>query len=168
MIGGFERYYQIVRCFRDEDARADRLPEFTQLDVEMAFVDEDDVIETIEAVMGAVFERAGFDVPPPPWPRMTYAEAVGRFGFDRPDTRFGLELKDLGDARRRHRVQGVLRRARQSGGVVRGINAGAARAAALRARRAHRAGQAARRQGAGVGVRAGATRRLALADRRSS
>ena len=80
MIGGMERYYQIVRCFRDEDARADRLPEFTQLDVEMSFVDEDDVIEVIEAVMGAVFEREGFDVPAPPWPRMTFAEAVSRFG----------------------------------------------------------------------------------------
>jgi len=98
MIGGMERYYQIVRCFRDEDARADRLPEFTQLDIEMAFVDEDDVIDTTEAVMGAVFERSGFDVAPPPWPRMTFAEAVGRFGSDRPDTRFGLELKDLGTA----------------------------------------------------------------------
>ena len=62
MIGGFERYYQIVRCFRDEDARADRLPEFTQLDIEMAFVEEEDVLETTEAALGAVFARAGFDV----------------------------------------------------------------------------------------------------------
>jgi len=124
MIGGMERYYQIVRCFRDEDARADRLPEFTQLDIEMAFVDEDDVIDTSEAVMGAVFERNGFDVAPPPWPRMTFAEAVGRFGSDRPDTRFGLELKDLGTAVTGSQFKvfsGVL----QSGGVVRGINAGA-------------------------------------------
>jgi aspartyl-tRNA synthetase len=124
MIGGMERYYQIVRCFRDEDARADRLPEFTQLDIEMAFVDEDDVIDTSEAVMGAVFERNGFDVAPPPWPRMTFAEAVGRFGSDRPDTRFGLELKDLGTAVARSEFKvfsGVL----ESGGVVRGINAGA-------------------------------------------
>jgi aspartyl-tRNA synthetase len=124
MIGGMERYYQIVRCFRDEDARADRLPEFTQLDIEMAFVDEDDVIDTSETVMGAVFERAGFDVAPPPWPRMTFAEAVGRFGSDRPDTRFGLELKDLGTA-----VTGtefkVFSGALESGGVVRGVNAGA-------------------------------------------
>jgi aspartyl-tRNA synthetase len=124
MIGGMERYYQIVRCFRDEDARADRLPEFTQLDIEMAFVDEDDVIDTSEAVMGAVFERNGFDVAPPPWPRMTFAEAVGRFGSDRPDTRFGLELKDVGTAVARSQFKvfsGVL----ESGGVVRGINAGA-------------------------------------------
>jgi aspartyl-tRNA synthetase len=124
MIGGMERYYQIVRCFRDEDARADRLPEFTQLDIEMAFVDEDDVIDTTEAVMGPVFERGGLEVAPPPWPRMTFAEAVGRFGSDRPDTRFGLELKDLGTA-----VSGsefkVFSGALESGGVVRGINAGA-------------------------------------------
>ena len=79
----------------------------------MAFVDEDDVIECMEAVMGAVFERERFDVPPPPWPRMTFAEAVSRFGIDRPDTRFGLELHDLGDALARHRVQGVRRRARR-------------------------------------------------------
>ena len=124
MIGGFERYYQIVRCFRDEDARADRLPEFTQLDVEMAFVEEEDVLETSEAAIGAVFAQAGFDVPAPPWPRMTHAEAVGRFGSDRPDTRFGLELQDLGTA-----VAGtefkVFAGALQQGGVVRGINAGA-------------------------------------------
>ncbi|HET7050896.1 MAG TPA: aspartate--tRNA ligase [Solirubrobacteraceae bacterium] len=124
MIGGMERYYQIVRCFRDEDARADRLPEFTQLDIEMAFVDEDDVIDTSEAVMGAVFERGGFDVAPPPWPRMTFAEAVARFGSDRPDTRFGLELKDLGTAVAGSEFK-VFSGALESGGVVRGINAGA-------------------------------------------
>jgi aspartyl-tRNA synthetase len=123
MVGGLERYYQIVRCFRDEDARADRLPEFTQLDLEMAFVEEEDVLETTEAVVGEVFRETGFDVPLPPWPRMTHAEAVSRFGSDRPDTRFGLELVDLGDA-----VAGtgfkVFSGALSSGGVVRGINAG--------------------------------------------
>jgi aspartyl-tRNA synthetase len=123
MIGGLERYFQIVRCFRDEDARADRLPEFTQLDIEMAFVDEDDVIECSEAVMGAVYERHGFPVSAPPWPRMTFAEAVGRFGSDRPDTRFGLELKDLGTAVAQSDFQ-VFAGALRSGGVVRGINAG--------------------------------------------
>jgi aspartyl-tRNA synthetase len=123
MIGGLERYYQIARCFRDEDTRADRQPEFTQLDLEMSFVGEDDVIECMEAVMGAVFERTGFQVAAPPWPRMTFAEAVSRFGIDRPDTRFGLELSDLGEAVAKSEFQvfaGVL----SSGGVVRGINAG--------------------------------------------
>ena len=124
MIGGFERYYQVVRCFRDEDSRADRLPEFTQLDIELAFVDENDVLETTEAVMGAVFERAGFGVPAPPWPRMTHAEAVSRFGSDRPDTRFGLELHDLGGALRQTEFK-VFAGALAGGGVVRGINAGA-------------------------------------------
>jgi aspartyl-tRNA synthetase len=124
MIGGFERYYQIVRCFRDEDSRADRMTEFTQLDVELAFVEEEDVYETTEAVMGAVFERAGFDVPAPPWPRMTFAEAVSRFGSDRPDTRFGLELRDLG-ADLAHTEFKVFADTLVAGGVVRGINAGA-------------------------------------------
>jgi aspartyl-tRNA synthetase len=123
MIGGFERYYQIARCFRDEDTRADRQPEFTQLDVELAFVDEDDVIETMEAVMGAVFEREGFDVPAPPWPRMTFAEAVSRYGIDRPDTRFGLELHDLGEALSGTEFK-VFAGALETGGVVRGINTG--------------------------------------------
>jgi aspartyl-tRNA synthetase len=123
MIGGLERYYQIARCFRDEDTRADRQPEFTQLDIEMAFVAEDDVIDCMEAVMGAVFERERFDVQPPPWPRMTFAEAVSRFGIDRPDTRFGLELKDLGEALKHSEFQ-VFADVLGSGGVVRGINAG--------------------------------------------
>ena len=123
MIGGLERYYQIARCFRDEDTRADRQPEFTQLDVEMAFVDEDDVIDLMESVMGAVFEREQFDVPPPPWPRMTFAEAVSRFGIDRPDTRFGLELHDLADPLAGTEFK-VFAGALGSGGVVRGINAG--------------------------------------------
>ncbi|MGA9857960.1 MAG: aspartate--tRNA ligase [Solirubrobacteraceae bacterium] len=124
MIGGFERYYQIVRCFRDEDARADRMSEFTQLDIEMAFVEEEDVLETSEDAISAVFERAGFDVPAPPWPRMTHAEAVGRFGSDRPDTRFGLELVDLGAALAQTEFK-VFSGALGGGGVVRGINAGA-------------------------------------------
>jgi len=123
MVGGLERYYQIVRCFRDEDARADRLPEFTQLDLEMGFVVEDDVIECMEAVMGAVFVRERFGVAPPPWPRMTFAEAVGRFGSDRPDTRFGLELRDLGEALAQSEFQ-VFAGALHTGGVVRAINAG--------------------------------------------
>jgi aspartyl-tRNA synthetase len=123
MVGGLERYYQIARCFRDEDSRADRLPEFTQLDLEMSFVDEDDVIEVMEAVMGAVFEREGFPVAPPPWPRMTFDEAVSRFGIDRPDTRFGLELHDLGAALTATEFK-VFADVLERGGIVRGINAG--------------------------------------------
>jgi len=125
MIGGYERYYQIARCFRDEDTRADRQPEFTQLDLEMSFVAEDDVIETMEAVMGAVFaQAAGFDVPPPPWRRMGYDEAMSRYGVDRPDTRFGLEIADVGEALAASEFK-VFSGALASGGVVRGINAGA-------------------------------------------
>src|ERR671932_295755 len=124
MVSGFERYYQIVRCFRDEDLRADRQPEFTQLDVEMSFVEEEDVMSLIETVMSRVFEAAGFEAPAPPWPRLSYDEAMARFGSDRPDTRFGLEITDLGDA-----VAGtefrVFSGALDAGGVVRGINAGA-------------------------------------------
>jgi aspartyl-tRNA synthetase len=123
MVGGFERYYQIARCFRDEDARADRQPEFTQLDIEMSFVDEDDVIEVMEAVMQAVFASASFAVPPPPWPRMTFSEAVSRYGIDRPDTRFGLELHDLGQALKGTEFK-VFADVLSRGGVVRGINAG--------------------------------------------
>jgi aspartyl-tRNA synthetase len=124
MIGGFERYYQIVRCFRDEDARADRLPEFTQLDIEMGFVEEDDVLELSEEVMGAVFADSDLDLPAPPWPRMSHAEATSRFGSDRPDTRFGLELSDLGEALAQTEFK-VFAGALSSGGAVRGINAGA-------------------------------------------
>lgn len=124
MISGYERYYQIARCFRDEDLRADRQPEFTQLDLEMAFVDEDDVIETIEGMLARVFEDAGFPAPPPPWPRIGYDEVMARYGSDKPDLRFGLEIADVGAA-----VAGsgfkVFSGALESGGVVRGINAGA-------------------------------------------
>ncbi len=123
MVGGLERYYQIARCFRDEDSRADRQPEFSQLDLEMAFVDEDQVLEVMEAVMGAIFEREEFDAAPPPWQRMTFDEAVDRFGSDRPDTRFGLELQDLGGALAGSEFQ-VFAGALKAGGVVKGINAG--------------------------------------------
>jgi aspartyl-tRNA synthetase len=123
MVAGFERYYQIARCFRDEAARADRLPEFTQLDIEMSFVEEDDVIEVMEAIMAAVFERAAFPAPAPPWPRITYAEAISRYGIDRPDRRFGVELRDLGEAVRGAEFK-VFADVLDGGGVVRGINAG--------------------------------------------
>jgi aspartyl-tRNA synthetase len=124
MMAGYERYYQIARCFRDEDLRADRQPEFTQLDLEMSFVEEEDVIEVMEGMLARVFEDAGFPAPPPPWPRMGYDEAMLRYGSDKPDVRFGLEIADLGAA-----VEGsefkVFSGTLASGGVVRGINAGA-------------------------------------------
>jgi aspartyl-tRNA synthetase len=124
MMSGYERYYQIARCFRDEDLRADRQPEFTQLDLEMAFVAEDDVIEVMEAVMSAVFAVGGVDIAPTPWPRMTYDEALLRFGIDRPDTRFGLEIVDISDALRGSEFK-VFQSVLDAGGVVRAINAGA-------------------------------------------
>jgi aspartyl-tRNA synthetase len=124
MIAGYERYYQIARCFRDEDARADRLPEFTQLDVELSFIDEDDVIDLTEALMAAIFEATGFPgCPPPPYPRLPYDEAVLRYGSDRPDTRFGLEISDLGDLLAATEFK-VFASVLGSDGVVRGLNAG--------------------------------------------
>jgi len=124
MIAGYERYYQIARCFRDEDLRGFRQPEFTQLDLEMAFVEEDDIMEVVEGVMARVFEAGGFEVPPPPWPRLSYAEAMARFGSDKPDVRFGLEIADLGEALAGTGFK-VFAGALGSGGVVRGLNAGA-------------------------------------------
>ncbi len=95
MVAGMERYYQIARCYRDEDFRADRQPEFTQLDIEMSFVTQDDVIELAEAIVAALWgELAGFEVPRP-IPRLTWHDAMARYGSDKPDLRYGLELTDL-------------------------------------------------------------------------
>ncbi|MDT0164793.1 aspartate--tRNA ligase [Actinotalea sp. AC32] len=94
MVAGMERYYQIARCYRDEDFRADRQPEFTQLDVEMSFVEQDDVIAVGEEVLVALWELIGYTIPTP-IPRMTYADAMARYGTDKPDLRFGLELVEL-------------------------------------------------------------------------
>lgn len=97
MIGGLDRYYQIARCFRDEDLRADRQPEFTQLDIEAAFMDETAIIELMEEMMGALFHRVLEQPLPTPFPRMTYAEALQRYGTDRPDLRNPLHLVELSD-----------------------------------------------------------------------
>jgi len=126
MIGGYERYFQIARCFRDEDLRADRQPEFTQLDLEMSFVAEDDVIDVNERLMAKVFDVGGLDVRQPPYPRLPYDEALLRYGSDRPDTRFGLEINDVSDALRTSQFKvfaSVLNRSHPPG-VVRAINAG--------------------------------------------
>jgi aspartyl-tRNA synthetase len=93
MVAGMERYYQIARCYRDEDFRADRQPEFTQLDLEMSFVEQDDVIALSEEILSALWALIGYDVPTP-LPRLTYADAMARFGSDKPDLRMGLELVD--------------------------------------------------------------------------
>jgi len=123
MVAGFERYYQVARCFRDEATRADRQAEFTQLDVEMSFVDVDDVIEVNERLLAHVFERAGGPAIETPMERMAYDEAMDRFGTDRPDLRFGLELVDLGEALRETEFK-VFQSVLKGGGAVRGLNAG--------------------------------------------
>ena len=123
MMAGYERYFQIARCFRDEDSRSDRQPEFTQLDVEMSFVTEDEVLALTEAVMARVFEVAGFAVSAPPWPQLGYADAMARYGSDRPDTRFGLEIHDVGELVLGSQFK-VFESVLEAGGVVRALNAG--------------------------------------------
>ena len=123
MVGGLERYYQIARCFRDEEQRADRQPDFTQLDLEMSFVGVEDVLDVNERLLAHVFGRLGREAPALPLPRISYDDAVSRFGTDRPDTRFGLELVDLTDALRETGFK-VFRAAIDDGGTVKGINAG--------------------------------------------
>jgi len=121
MVAGVERYYQIARCFRDEDLRADRQPEFTQVDIEMSFVTEDDVLAMMEAVMHEVMKEAAADLPVP-LRRLTYAEAMDRYGSDRPDTRLGMELRDLSRVFAESGFK-VFAGALACGGVIKGINA---------------------------------------------
>jgi len=122
MISGYDRYYQIVRCFRDEDLRADRQPEFTQIDIEMSFVGEEDVMQLTEGMMATLFKDVLGTKIGRPFDRLTYAEAVGRYGLDKPDTRFGFELKDISDI-----VEGcgfkVFAGAVERGGIVKALNA---------------------------------------------
>ena len=120
MVGGTDRYMQIVKCFRDEDLRADRQPEFTQIDLEMSFVDVDDVIEVQEGFLKRVFkELKGIDIATP-FPRITYDEAMRRYGSDKPDTRFGFELKEITDLVKNCDFK-VFTDAINAGGSVRGI-----------------------------------------------
>ncbi len=122
MVSGFDRYYQIVRCFRDEDLRADRQPEFTQVDMEMSFVGEEDVMAVAEGLVSAVFKEVKDITLNIPFDRMTYAEAMGRFGLDRPDLRFGLELNDISDIIKDSGFK-VFADAVKKGGMVKAINA---------------------------------------------
>ena len=122
MIAGLDRYYQIVKCFRDEDLRADRQPEFTQIDMEMSFADEEQIIEIVEGMISSLFqETLGLDVLPP-FTRISYEQAMGRYGTDRPDTRYGMELIDLTDIAAACNFK-VFRAAADSGGTVRALNA---------------------------------------------
>ena len=123
MVGGFERYYQIARCFRDEDQRADRQPDFTQLDIEMSFVEVEDVLAVNERLIAHVLERVGGPKLELPLQRLPYAGAISRFGTDRPDLRFGLELRDLSGELAGTEFK-VFQGALASGGVVKGLNAG--------------------------------------------
>jgi len=122
MISGFDRYFQVVRCFRDEDLRADRQPEFTQIDCEMSFIDREDIITVMEGLMARIFSEAKGVQVQLPIQRMTYQEAIRRFGVDNPDLRFGLELVELTDI-----VKGsgfkVFAEVAGNGGIIKGINA---------------------------------------------
>jgi len=124
MVAGLERYFQIVRCFRDEDQRADRQPDFTQLDVEMSFVGVEDVLDVNERLLASVFETVGGPKLELPLRRIPYDEAIARYGTDRPDLRFGLELVELTEVLAETEFK-VFRSVAESGGVIKGINAGA-------------------------------------------
>jgi aspartyl-tRNA synthetase len=122
MVAGFDRYYQVVKCFRDEDLRADRQPEFTQIDMELSFVDEQEVMQITEGLIKAIFKKV-LDVDfPEPFPSMTWAEAMERFGIDRPDLRFGLELKNVSDIVANADFK-VFASVVKNGGLVKAINA---------------------------------------------
>ena len=121
MVSGFDRYYQVVRCFRDEDLRADRQPEFTQVDLEMSFTDEEGVMEIIEGLMKELFEKILGIRLTFPLPRLEYREAMERFGTDRPDLRFGMEIKDLTELAKTSDFK-VFRAAAESGGSIKAIS----------------------------------------------
>ena len=121
MVAGVEKYFQIARCFRDEDTRADRQPEFTQLDLEMSFVEEEDILKLMEALFTSMVEAIKPEMRViKPFPRLTYAEAMERYGIDKPDLRFGLELRDLTDIAAQSDFS-VFRSAIAQGGKVKGI-----------------------------------------------
>jgi aspartyl-tRNA synthetase len=120
MVAGVDKYYQIVRCFRDEDLRADRQPEFTQLDIEMSFVEENDVMSTVEELLAYLFEKALNITLETPFPRLSYETALRDYGTDRPDIRFDMKLKDLSHLFRETTFK-VFRDALESGGIIKGL-----------------------------------------------
>lgn len=122
MVSGFDKYYQIVKCFRDEDLRADRQPEFTQIDLEMSFINEDDVIALIEGLMKSIFSETMNQEIDTPFKRMTYDESVLKYGTDRPDTRFGLELSDITNIFRNSDFK-VFKDSISKGGILKALNA---------------------------------------------
>lgn len=122
MVGGVERYYQVAKCFRDEDLRADRQPEFTQIDIEMAFVDQNDVMSALEEVLSDAFGRMGVEMPTP-LRRMDYWEAMDTYGSDKPDTRYGMHLVDLTDVFANSKFKVFATAANEEGSVVKAINA---------------------------------------------
>ena len=122
MMSGMDRYVQIARCFRDEDLRADRQPEFTQIDIEMSFVTEEDIIGMVDGLLVRLMKAAGLPAPALPIPRMTYREAMDRFGSDKPDSRFGMEIVDLAGVFKGTQFK-VFARALEGGGAVKAINA---------------------------------------------
>ena len=122
MVGGVERYYQVAKCFRDEDLRADRQPEFTQVDIEMSFVDQNDVMSALEEVLADAFGRMGVEMPTP-LRRMNYWEAMDTYGSDKPDTRYGMHLVDLTDIFANSKFKVFATAANEEGSVVKAINA---------------------------------------------
>ena len=120
MVGGVDKYFQVVRCFRDEDLRKDRQPEFTQIDMEMSFVEKEDVFEISEGLMKHIFETAGHKIKTP-FPKITYDEAISRYGVDKPDIRFALELKDITDIAKQTDLK-IFEQVIEKKGIVKAIN----------------------------------------------
>ena len=121
MVSGFDRYFQIVKCFRDEDLRADRQPEFTQIDVEMSFIGEDDIISMTEGLIAELFEKTIGVRPKLPFPRLTYKEAMETYGSDKPDARFGATIKQMTDIVAKSNFK-VFSDTVKRGGIAAGIN----------------------------------------------
>src|SRR5438045_3204373 len=128
MVAGVEKYFQVARCFRDEDLRADRQPEFTQVDVEASFIEDTDIQTLMEGMLARIFREARGAEIPVPFPRMTWHDAMDRYGSDKPDLRFGMEMIDLAEVFREAQFK-VFRAVVDGGGSIKAINAKGAAAA---------------------------------------